>query len=262
MVEELSSTFVENILLERTKLASYLIQCAHTLSSNQIDRHHSFYAREISPELADVYNLLQTLCEVCQCAKNYTYGGPLKEDVEGPNACIHIIGQIPLQIIKNVAGRIEEKLLEVALDYNDMIPDLNHAGCAIFFFDVSQITSLFQNTLHWDNAQSPLARLDDVINLMSLDDTKFRRLRDALKDLLVDPSYEMGHMECFSPMLIDLLGQDGTLFNEAQSMIFSQGFHYLSVYDAINIMNRRRLLSTTSKDQNLREATNSNSVML
>ena len=120
MLEELGSTIVEDLLLERTKFASYLMKCAYTLSSDQIDPYHSFHSDEISPELSDMYQLLRILCQVCTERAKSTNDALNVENIESETD-VYNLSQIPFDIMKNVANRVEEKFLEVVLDNNHRI---------------------------------------------------------------------------------------------------------------------------------------------
>merc|ERR1712038_1271605 len=114
----------------------------------------------------------------------------------------------------NVAVRVEEKFLEVALDYSGMIPEISQSGCQIFCFDVDQIANLFQNSFDSYIAANPFSRLKDIVKLMSLEDTKFQSLRDAVRGLVGDPFDSSTHRGTLGPLLIEQLERDGTLFNE------------------------------------------------
>ncbi len=275
MVDELSSTFVEDLLLERTKLASYLMQCAYTMTSSQIDECHNFHLKCISSELVEVHQYIGVLCDVCierrkllnplmigddEAVVNktddevMTMDQPQKENHHDTtpsrktiSSRAYILHRIPNDIMKNIAKRIEEKFLEVALDYNDMIPELNCVGSQIFCFDTNAIAFLFVK-----EHQVYFSRLKELTTLISMEDVKFVRLRSALRDLLVDPLDalvdEDHDKQVISSSVVERLERDGTLFNEVQSMILAQGFNTLTIYDTINIMNRRKVISTESED--------------
>ena len=263
MIDDLCSAFVEDLLLERTKFASYLMQCAYTVSSSHIDEYHSFHSNEISSELVEVYRLIKVLCEACLergnllnplLGEGFTTGIMIDEskgenmDRTTRNGKVLTLRDIPEDIMTNIAQRIEEKFLEVALDYNEMIPDLHREGSLIFCFDTTQIVSLFLN-----EHQVYFNRLNNITNLMSMDDTKFVPFRSALRDLLVDPLDALvddddHDKRMISSSAVERLEQDGTLLNELQSMIFAQGFHSLGIHDAISIMNRRRVIDVESND--------------
>ena len=77
------------------------------------------------------------------------------------------------------------------------------------------------------------------MKLVSMDNLKYGTLRGAMIDLLKDPFEVTTQNEVIDDMVIERLEKDGTLFNEAQSMILAQGFKYLNLNDAVNIINRR-----------------------
>ncbi len=233
MVEELSSTVVENLLLERTKFASYLMQCPYTLSSDEIDRYHSFFSNQVSPELCEGYQLLFSLCEVCTQRAKYA------NDRQSSFRDFSVLCQIPYNIMNNVAVRIEEKFTEIALDYNNMIPELRCSGCKIFAFDTNTLACLFQSLDDVHNDNNPFSRLKEIIDLMSMDIVKFEAFRAAMTGLLCNPLAVLPQREVFDNSVIEQLENDGTLYNEAQSMILAQGFENLNIYDVINVMNRR-----------------------
>ena len=243
MEEELSAAIVEDLFLERTKGASYLMQCAYTLSLDKIDQYHNYFSKEISSELFEGYQLIKAFSEVCI--------DKMKHDNVINNGNNNNLSQIPIDLMKNVARRIEDAFLEVALDYNGMVPELSYMGCRIFSLDISFIGNLF----HLDELKSPdfpFSRLLDLSRLMAMDITKFETLRDAMRDLLSSPLDLISRNN--NEVVIDTevlaqLDDDGTLFNEAQSMIVAQGFNSLTLDDVVNILNRRITIVQRNTEQ-------------
>jgi len=285
MVEELSASFVENLLMERTKFASYLMQCVYTLSSDDAMLYTHTHTNDqpsttdnnISPQLTEVAHLLHVLCRVCRDAMIKAHEIPISRDEKSTTTTtvtnildegkdepdyhavetkMNLVENIPLKILKNISQRVEEKFLDIALDYNNMIPELNITGCTYFSHDVEHIANVFRISIVDKGSQEDGAlalntfnRLKDVTKLMAMEDGKFKSLCNAIRMLLAEPLLDsLENNYNVHPVIIDELEEDGTLYNEAQSMILAQGFQYLNLRDAINVMNRRRINDTGTKE--------------
>ena len=248
MMEEMGTIIVEDLLLERTKLASYLMQCAHMFSldgGKDVEKHHSYHLGQISPELQDTHDLLRSLCDVWTTWKTKCNHNAIHESIRDTERdrleldvidIVSVLEQTCNQMIQKVAFRVEEKFLEVALDSNNMISELRCFGCQIFSFDVSLITNMFEN----ENLYH-FKRLNDVINLISMDNAKFETIRNAMRDLLSNPLHATPRDEImmFETLHVKDLEMDGTIYNEALNMIIAQGFQYLDLNDAVSIMKRK-----------------------
>jgi hypothetical protein len=207
LVDESSTTIVETLLMERARLASYLMRCSHVLASRDVVDN-----KGLSPDLYDVANIFSLVIGKC----NETDGFSDELDQFAPAA-----------IRLNVIDRLADKFLEVCLDAHAMTPDLVLQGCLVVAEDV--------NTL-FNGLRSSLAdRLLDVTKFMTMDNKSMHGLRMALFGLSQTPN---------APEELPLLNyaqfaSDGTLLDEATSMIRAKGYG-VHLEDAISILNRRR----------------------
>ena len=159
----------------------------------------------------------------------------------------------PLAIKQNIAGRIQELFLEVALDVHDVIPEFNVQGALQFQFDIRTIIEIYSpNLSSLRERDKNLRRLEDVAHLMTLDSKKFSSLREALRALVENngedlPSIESNNCDPRDDandgktfLFYDDFEADDKLMDEAQSMLFAQGFLSLKLSDVVRIMNRRK----------------------
>lgn len=209
LIDECAMTIVETLLMERAKLAAYLMKCSHVLASSEaVDN------KGLSPDLYDVMSILSLVVEKCSDSS----GSITESDVDqfGPTA-----------IRLNVIDRLADKFLEVALDVHGMTPDLYLQGCLVVAEDVKTL---------FHGLRSSLAdRLLNVTKFMTMDNKGMHGLRMALFGL----SQATPNAPEESPLLsYTHFAADGTLANEATSMIRAKGYG-LHLEDAVSIMNRR-----------------------
>jgi len=208
LVDECSTTIVETLLMERARLAAYLMRCSHVLASPDADDNPG-----LSPDLYDVSSIFSLIVEKCSNPGGFNSDDPDQF--------------APVALRMNVIDRLADKFLEVVLDAHGMTPELISEGCRVVAEDVN---FLFHG-LH-----SALAdRLLQVTRFMTMDNKNMHGLRMALFGLSQTPN---------APEELPLLNyaqfvSDGTLLNEATSMIRAKGYG-LHLEDAISILNRRR----------------------
>jgi hypothetical protein len=211
LVDECSTTLVEIVIMERAKLASYLMRCSHTLSIDEGSENSS----ELSPDLQETAAVLSTVLRVCTDVTS-------PEDQEELKS---VTAFAPLAIRSNVTDRVAEKFLEVALDAHGMTPDMTLNGAKSFDGDVV--------ALFGDPPLPPLAmRLFDVTRFMTMDPKPFRELKMAISGL-VQPILSAG------PLHVETFEQDGTLLDEAVSMIRAKGYAWMHLDEVLSIFNRR-----------------------
>lgn len=252
MVDECGSSFIETILCERAKLVSYLMRAPHMLSSRStIPGDHI----SLSPDLNEVAHILCTTLGVCdKVIKEVQESlGPGQEDQN------QVPGTLPQQenitltsfefaaksIKANLARRLEEKLLEVALDIHDMVPVVGLGGAQQFQCDMQVLIGTFGH--HEMKERGPGAptstlgsftRLVDVTTFMALDD--FFSLREAVYSLVRDSHVEGLDEFTEEELAYEALSADETLMEQAKSMIQAKGFPRLAVEDALAVMKRRQ----------------------
>lgn len=221
LVDEFATTLVENVLMERAKLASYLMRCSHLLSITTIPVPSD--TESFSPDLVECVTILSAVLEVCD--KHVAPGTDKQNAWEFA----------PLAIRSIVANKLAEKFLEVALDVHGMTPDVELEGAAVFARDVKLLTKLFGPT-----EKERFRGLLDATTFMALPSDRMHSLRLALSGLIQ-------HLEGFenqedTTVSFNYFSSDATLFNEATSMLRAKGFEHLELQDAISILNRRNTL--------------------
>jgi len=282
MVDECTSSIVETILMERAKLAGYLMRCPFVLSS--YDGHFGSSGGEgeeeeggiiISPDFIESIQLVGIVVRLCDDVSEQMKVG-MDDTVEKetdmyqgqqqhPHPHVLNLIQVGPQAIKSsLAKRLEEKMLEVALDVQGMTPEFGWRGAQQFHFDCMELASLFgvstTATISSNGGGGGVKRsclkekdyfgcLLDAASLMAMKPEKFASLKEVLYKL-VHPDGDMTTMAKEDDDNLQRQGlilhyddfhADGTIMNEAQSMLLAKGLVYLDLDDAISIMNRRGL---------------------
>lgn len=216
MVDELASTFVETILMERAKFASYLMMASHLMASQEWDGDD----QDLSAELKETRSVLAVLHQVC----NSILLVPQDENHGELSSSERETAQFaPREIQTQIMNRVAEKILEVALDVNDVTPDLLQDGCQIFARDVNVLLGAFAGL-------SIVDRILDIVQLMTMHSNAAQGLLAALGGLV-------GSADGLS---IHDFSSDETIYDEAMMMLKAKGFVNLELNDAISILNRRR----------------------
>ena len=211
LVDECASTIVETVIVERAKLASYMMRCSHMLSLDDPLEH----THELSHDLHATATILWTVSSACNDGKSVQDRGIIQ------------IGAAfaPSVLRRNVIDRVAEKFLEVALNVHGMTPEITLAGAKHFHDDVVE--------LFGDPPHPPLTmRLLEVVRFMTIDPKPFQELRRAISDLL-------GHGSNHEPIDLALVEGDGIVLDEAVSMIRAKGYSSIYLEDALCILNRR-----------------------
>lgn len=209
MIEEFSTAFVETIIMEQAKCASYTMMASHLLASQKWDGDGS----NLSVELEETKFVLDVLAKVCNSI--------ISNDEEAGTSEGRIKQIAPHEMVKQVMERLADKFMEVAMDIHGMAPDIWHAGAQVFARDVKVL---------FDEPRFQLSsRLLDVAMLMSMDSKISRGLFFAISGLV---GSEHVNFEAFA--------DDGRLFEEAMSMVKAKGLVSIELEDVISILNRRR----------------------
>jgi hypothetical protein len=213
LVDECSSTLVDTVIMERAKLASYLLRASHVLALEEAVEENS---DDISPDLQESLAVFSKVLRVCVDIPSSKEQDELKS----------IISFAPMAIRSNVTDRMADKLLEVALDAHGMTPDIELSGAKTFHRDV--------RGLFGSPPLPPLAmRLLDVTTFMSMDNKPFQEMKLAISGLL--------HQTPVSgPLLYEEFVQDGTLLDEAVLMVRAKGYTWIHLEDVVSILNRRQ----------------------
>mmetsp|Transcript_40061 Transcript_40061/g.96721 ORF Transcript_40061/g.96721 Transcript_40061/m.96721 type:complete len:727 (-) Transcript_40061:188-2368(-) len=211
LIDEFLVSFVETILLEHAKCASYIMMAQHLLASQEWEEDGS----DLSVELREsklALEILRTVSNEIISATEDTTGAP---QAPSPFAFASVVIQ------EQVMERLAHKFMEVAMDVHSMTPEIWQTGTRVFARDVHIL---------FFGAPFPLCqRLLDVVSLMTVDNKLAHSLFLALVGLTGAQRLSM-----------DDFVNDERLFDEAVSMIRAKGFSRLELPDAISILSRRR----------------------
>jgi hypothetical protein len=212
LVEEFAKIFVGTVLMERTKLAGYLIRCSHFLAADNTAVLESVSS---SSEIALTRGVLLQFLAVCDDMSYFDTGDEADAMERSQYA--------PKLLKERVLDVLGVKLMEVALDLDDMTPDLLPAGCAVFANDIETLfgTSLVSPTV---------LRLLEITKVMAMPSVPLSQLGDALCGLADRPA----------PLLLEHFTVDDRLYEEATSMLHAKGCIWLELVDVLNVLNRRR----------------------
>ena len=241
-IEEFGGTFVETLLMERAKMAAYLMRCSYLVGSSSSDDHdnnerHNNRTMQhddsaVSMELHDPKRLLSIFLDVCNHVDDTVNDGGRDDDDDDDD----ILSATPSSLVEvgfaaramrdYVLNLVTDKLLQVALNTDGMTPELLQPGCMVFARDVN---ALFAGSL-----LPPLAlRLLDICKLMNMNRNDLVNIGNALCGLAGQPA----------PLAEDAFSEDERLADEALSMMQAKGFPWMQLSDAIIVLNRRRDLS-------------------
>lgn len=229
MVDEFVSAFVEQIMMERAKLAGYTMRAAFLISEphNHSERRGQREKDDkntltLSPDLNDSIHVLSVTLKACQIAAAHV------SSMDGITAEMMYFGS---QSIENsLSYAVGCKFLDIALDPMGMCPEIYLDGAKQFYHDVCAFKHLFQHTT---SSEGPLERAVAASLLMSLDESPLSALRDALRALI--SSSDSGSQALF----ISDFSADSRLLQEAESMLDAKGFGSLALEEAVSIINRR-----------------------
>jgi hypothetical protein len=219
MVEEFAASFVETILMERAKFASYLMMASHLLASQEWEAEET---GSVSVELKDTTVILQYLLRVCNSILQGQDDHETRS-VDSENYAQENIGYFaPSQILTQVMNRVVDKLLEVALDVNHVTPDIWPGGATVFEMDVRALVGSCDDL-------PAVRRLLEVTKLMTMNSKRLEGLFAALGGLVDSDSF----------LDVNDFTVDANLREQAVSMLKATNVH-CPLEDAISILNRRR----------------------
>eukprot|EP00934_Nitzschia_sp_Nitz4_P009261 Nitzschia sp. Nitz4//scaffold2_size372955//45976//48153//NITZ4_000366-RA/size372955-processed-gene-0.472-mRNA-1//-1//CDS//3329546605//9251//frame0 len=215
MIDEYTASFVETIVMEKAKMASYLMLASHILSSSEWEGDD----QDLSAELRDAQGVLHELQRVCTEISTIPFGVTDTDSIAN-----HRLAQFaPRGIWTQVVDRVADKFMEIILDVQSTTPDIWPGGAEVFTRDVEVLIGEY--------TEVPLvARLLDVMKLSTMTYASLQGLREALGGLVG------------ASVFLDMndFSSDGTIYDEAELMLKAKGFQNLELADAISILNRRR----------------------
>mmetsp|Transcript_25051 Transcript_25051/g.39368 ORF Transcript_25051/g.39368 Transcript_25051/m.39368 type:complete len:850 (+) Transcript_25051:48-2597(+) len=229
MVDEFVSVFVEQIMMERAKLAGYTMRAPFLISEHPHEPHERRGQREkdvittltLSPDLNDSIHVLFVTLTACQSVAAKV------DSMDTRTAEMMYFGSQSIE--KNLSHAVGCKFLDIGLDPMGMCPEIYLEGAKQFCHDVCSFEHLFH---HSTSSEGPMERALAASRLMSLDESPLTALRDALCALI---SSDTGSEALF----ISDFAADSRLLQEAESMLDAKGFGSLALEEAVSIMNRR-----------------------
>jgi len=279
MVEEFTSAYVETLIMERAKLASYMMRAPFLLSEppsperrGQRDKDKCDDSLSLSPDLNDSIHVVSLGVQACNATMRKVRDMFRTDDDDNgkavepsnaiePNAMLYFGSRSIHEALKFA---ISQKLLDIAIDPQGMTPEIYLGGAQQFQYDVASFERLFRaggggaakeadNTIE----PGPTERVVAGSHLMSLEPSQIQTIRDALRALAV-PSSGIGSLfgrrgdesavgECYcvvgdeagTPLNIDDFYSDDRLMEEANNMLEAKGFAALSLNESLSIINRR-----------------------
>jgi hypothetical protein len=230
LCDEFCSIFVESVLLERAKLAVYLMKCSHIFCSADYNHHgdqDGDIMMEVSHDLQESWRLLAIFLQVCEEPEQD--GPPFPQDAYDVNNGHALACHAPRRLRHGVLDLLSEKFLEVALDPHEMSsPDILQAGCRIFLSDMQAYFGFIPSP---ERVPKSCLRLLNVAQVMATPSAALAALGNALVELVqVSP-----------PLHVDSFLEDEQLYNQAMSMIQAKGWVWIEdLNDVLSILNRRR----------------------
>jgi hypothetical protein len=211
LVDECVTTLVETVMMERAKLASYLMRCPHLLSVDSAPEESNDLSLDLQ-ETASIYSVVVQVCSEVETSSSFGNG--------------LISSHASLVLQSNIIQKLTEKFLEVAVDDPSATSHITLAGAQRFHNDMA---CLFESEM-----LPPLTmRLLDITKFMVMDLKIFMDLKEAISGL-THPTEEY--------LSVDAFEQDGTALDEAVSMIKAKGYDRIYLEDALSIFNRRKVL--------------------
>jgi hypothetical protein len=274
VVEDFTSTFVETIIMERAKLASYIMRAPFLLSEpprdspgrrGQKDKDQSGSILSLSPDLNDTVHAISICVQACNSIMlklRNTFESSVDEGIEPsniePSTMLYFGSRSILDALKFAIG---QKLLDIAIDPQGMTPELYLSGALQFKHDVTTFDSLFRlgglgegGGVAANIEHGPMERVVTASRLLSLESAQLQAIREAFNALAV-PSSSIGSIfgrgdESTEQYSVDDevvnrrlnvadFYRDERLLGEATNMLEAKGFGALSLDEALSIINRR-----------------------
>jgi len=270
MVDDYTSALVETIIMERAKLATYMMRAPFLLSDplpdlpelplsgperrgqRNKDTSNGSKILALSPDLNDSMHVVSVSIKACNEVK-VKVGSMFQVDDSStsgevePSIMLYHGCQSIHDAIKYAIG---QKLLDIALDPQGMCPEIYQSGAQQFQHDVKAFNRLF-NTRQPDQQPGPMERVVTSARLMSLESSQIQSLRETFRSLVdadspirnlfgrtVDESGEMNEPSN-SRLDVDDFYEDQRLIDEAGNMLEAKGFNDLALEEALSILNRR-----------------------
>eukprot|EP00804_Cyclotella_cryptica_P020916 CCRYP_009259-RA/>CCRYP_009259-RA protein AED:0.00 eAED:0.00 QI:82/1/1/1/0/0/2/1420/900 len=262
MVDDFVSTFIETVVMERAKFASYTMRSPFLLSQPNLDhlqdpRRGQRDARDnnggipsslhLSTDLNDSYHVLSIAVRACHASLSAAKN--IMSSQGNDNGISEMLTFGALIIEDALSKSISQKLLDIAIDPQGMTPEIHLAGAQQFRYDAMSIASLFSSTPATHDGTGPLDRVAAASRLMSLSSTQLQQLKQILFDLSSSSNrrsmFGGGTTDAETDsrqrcrLDADIFYGDERLMVEAENMLAAKGFHALALEEALSIINRR-----------------------
>jgi len=269
MVDDYTSALVETIIMERAKLATYMMRAPFLLSDplpdlpelplsperrGQRDKDTSNGSKilALSPDLNDSMHVVSVSIKACNEVKAKV-GSMFQVDDSSdsgevePSMMLYHGCQSIHDAVKCAIG---QKLLDIALDPQGMCPEIYQSGALQFLHDVKAVNRLF-SARQTDQQAGPMERVVTSARLMSLESSQIHAIKETFRSLVdadspirnlfgrtVDDSGEMNEPS-ISRLNVDDFYKDQRLIDEAGNMLEAKGFNDLALEEALSVLNRR-----------------------
>jgi len=273
------SAFVETIVMERAKFASYMMRCPFLLSQAESMERRGQREKDdghgngrnnwtLSPDLNDSFHVVSIIVKTLKSnmmklndmfgsdnsgtldGSNVRSGGGMEPNTEQSMMTMLFFGN--RSVFGTLSSAISAKFLEIAVDPQGMAPEIRRGGAQQFNHDVLTFAELFDSHSFPSRISTninPMERACAASRLMSAEPAHIQSLRKALNDLATPSSGIITLLERrndveehdFMPRLnLDDFYADERLVEEAQSMLSAKGYGVLELEEVISIINRVR----------------------
>ncbi|EJK71177.1 hypothetical protein THAOC_07410 [Thalassiosira oceanica] len=250
MVEDFVTAFVETIIGERAKMASYLMRAPFLLSEpppnrrGQRERDQSSNITAISPDLNDTVHVVSVAIKSCR-EVSCKVGDLIK--AQGRHSSNEILFYGTDAIHEAIKCAVGQRLLDIALDPQGLTPDIFLSGATQFSHDCCTFSALFENRRVGTQAEGVMERAVAAAQLSSVGPEQLRTLRETLHALAGTPMGSLfmrggsdGRVDDAIVLNMDAFHRDDRLHQEAEEMLSAKGFSALALEEVISILNRRR----------------------
>ena len=236
IIDDLITTIIETIIMERCKFAAYLMRCSFLLSQQNPNTTATGSSMDnvdtstMSYDLSETYRVMSVILNRCWIMTDDN--GADTTTSSSLQSYLDINNFAPNMIRERILSSMAEKILEVALDIHGMTPDLNRYGCSIFANDAVTLLSQQNDKNGSFSIAVPeyVLRVLDIVKMMQYDSATLIGIGNALCGLSGQSA----------PITEDAFTMDDRIYDEAICMIRAKGLLYIELSDVITILNRRR----------------------
>lgn len=273
------SAFVETIIMERAKFASYMMRCPFLLSQDecmerrgQREKHDGHGNGRnnwtLSPDLNDSFHVISIIVQTLKSnmkklddmfdsEHSETLDGSSVRSRDGmqPNTEQSMMTMLSFgnrSVFSTLLSAISGKFMEIAVDPQGMAPEIRRGGALQFNHDILTFAELFDSqdfpSIFSTNI-NPMERACAASRLMSAEPAQIQSLRQALNDLatpssgiitLFERRNDVEEHDTILRLNLDDFYADERLVEEAHSMLSAKGYGILELEEAISILNRVR----------------------